>query len=197
MLKPLLTRLLQHLIDQNAWARAQLQPYGGRSVRLDMPPLGATLAILEDGGLAMAGETATADAGIRLAPTVAFRLLSGDQAAATLVTLEGDTELAAALGRVLRGMRWEYEEDLSRLIGDAPAHQLADFGRRAAAGVGTQLADIARMLAEYWQEEQPMIAKKRHVSAFVQEVDELRDAAARLEKRIEQLTLKTTPKDSE
>jgi ubiquinone biosynthesis protein UbiJ len=43
------------------------------------------------------------------------------------------------------------------------------------------------MLTEYWQEEQPLIAKKRHVEKFIQEVDQLRDDVARLEKRLAKL----------
>ena len=46
------------------------------------------------------------------------------------------------------------------------------------------------MLSEYWQEEQPMLAKKRHVQRFVSEVDVLRDDTERLAKRIEKLEAK-------
>src|SRR4051812_19547006 len=114
MFKPLLTRLLNHLINQNSWARQQLLPYGGKAVRFNILPVSVTLTVLEDGGLAAAGDAAVPDASVTMPPSVALRLLANDDAANTLVTLEGDTELAAALSKVLRGMRWEYEEDLSR-----------------------------------------------------------------------------------
>jgi ubiquinone biosynthesis accessory factor UbiJ len=187
MLKPLLTRVLNHLINQNSWARAQLQPYGGKTVRFDIPPLSATLTILENGGLAMAGESALPDASISMPAPVALRLLAGDEGASTLTTLEGDTELAAALARILRGMSWEFEEDLSKVIGDIPAHQLAETGRKVSAEIRSQSLNLAQMLSEYWQEEQPMIAKKRHVDTFNREVDNLREDAERLQKRIEKL----------
>jgi ubiquinone biosynthesis protein UbiJ len=188
MLKPLMTRLLNHLVNQNGWAREQLQPFGGRTVRLSMPPLRADLVVLEDGGLAMAGEAAEPDASITVPPSVALRLLANDDAAAALATLEGDTELAAALAKVLRGMSWEYEEDLSRLIGDVPAHKLAEFGRKAGQELRSQSLNLLQMLVEYWQEEQPMLAKKRHVESFNRDVDALREDAERLEKRMEKLS---------
>ncbi len=187
MLKPLLTRVLNHLINQNSWARAQLQPYGGKTVRFDIPPLSATLTILENGGLAMAGESAMPDASISMPAPVALRLLAGDEGAPTLTTLEGDTELAAALARILRGMSWEFEEDLSKVIGDIPAHQLAETGRKVSAEIRSQSLNLAQMLSEYWQEEQPILAKKRHVDSFNREVDGLREDAERLQKRIEKL----------
>ena len=113
-----------------------------------------------------------------------------DESATTLATLEGDTELAATLAKVLRGMHWEYEEDLSRVIGDAPAHEISEFGRKAVAGVKKQTLNVAGMFTEYWQEEQPLIAKKRHVLHYIQEVDALRDDTDRLEKRLEKLAEK-------
>lgn len=193
MFKPLLTRLLNHLINQNVWAKDQLQPFGGKTVKFTIPPFSAHLTVLEDGGLAMAGESSTADASITVPPSVALRLLANDDAASTLATLEGDTELAATLAKVLRGMSWEYEEDLSKVIGDIPAHQLAEFGRKASHEIRSQSLNLMQMLVEYWQEEQPMLAKKRHVEAFNQEVDTLREDTERLEKRIEKLSDKIEP----
>jgi ubiquinone biosynthesis protein UbiJ len=187
MFKPLLTRLLKHLVDQNGWARAELLPFAGRAVRFGIFPASATLVVLEDGGLALAGEAAQVEATVRMAPSTAMRLLAGDEAAHRMVEIEGDAELGAVLAQVLRGLHWEYEEDLSRIIGDAPAHELAAFGRKATTGTRRQAWNLAEMLAEYWQEEQPLLAKKRHVQRFAGEIDTLRDDSERLAKRIEKL----------
>ena len=46
------------------------------------------------------------------------------------------------------------------------------------------------MLFEYWQEEKPLIAKKRHVEQFNQDVDTLRADVDRMEKRLEKLAQK-------
>lgn len=187
MLKTILTRLLNHLINQNLWAKEQLQPFGGKTVSFSIPPVHANVTVLEDGGLAMAGESASIDASVIIPLPVALRLLANDDAAITLATLEGDTELAATLAKVLRGISWEYEEDLSKLIGDIPAHQTAEFGRKAVREIKSQSINLAQMLSEYLQEEQPMIAKKRHINHFNHEVDTLREDTERLEKRIEKL----------
>lgn len=47
-----------------------------------------------------------------------------------LVTIEGDVQLAAELGWLAENLRWDVEEDLSRVLGDIPAHAIADVGRR-------------------------------------------------------------------
>ncbi len=193
MLKPLLTRLLQHLITQNQWARGELLPFSGKTVRFNMPPTSASLTILEDGGLAMAGETLPADATIQISPSLALRLLAKEGNAMSQVRIDGDTELAKALAKVLQGMKWDYEEDLSKVIGDIPANQISKFAQKASHEVKAQAINIAEMAAEYWQEENPLIAKKRHVEAFVNEVDVLRDDLARIEKRLAKLLKKTSP----
>jgi ubiquinone biosynthesis protein UbiJ len=188
MFEPFITRILNHLVQQNEWAREQLRPFSGKAVAFKIPPARFTLIVLEDGGLAAAGEAATVSAQVTLPLPVAMRLLAGDANAETLITMEGDTELALALSKVLRNMSWEYEEDLSKLVGDVPAHQIAKFGRNAVSGVKKQAINAAEMLAEYWQEEQPMIAKKRHINQFMHDVEKLRDDVERLEKRLDKLS---------
>ena len=56
------------------------------------------------------------------------------------VNIEGDVQLAAELGWLAENLRWDAEEDLSRLIGDAPAHALAETGRRLLDGLKQFLA---------------------------------------------------------
>ena len=58
------------------------------------------------------------------------------------VNIEGDVQLAAELGWLAENLRWDAEEDLSRLIGDAPAHTLASVGRRVAAALKEFLARV-------------------------------------------------------
>ena len=56
------------------------------------------------------------------------------------VKIEGDVQLAAELGWLAENLRWDFEEDLSRVLGDIPAHALADAARRAMAGLKQFLA---------------------------------------------------------
>jgi ubiquinone biosynthesis protein UbiJ len=55
--------------------------------------------------------------------------LRGDKPA---IRNEGDVQLAAEINWLVDHVRWDVEEDLARLIGDAPAHQVAQVARRAA-----------------------------------------------------------------
>jgi ubiquinone biosynthesis protein UbiJ len=178
---------LNHVLRQNAWAAARLQPYAGKTVCFNLPLISSTLTIVDGGEFVPAIENATPDATINLSPMAAFRRLTGQPVQPDDYRLEGDAELAANVGKVLQQLEWEYEEDLSRVIGDIPAQQLVSLGKRAVTEGRRQTESLAGMLAEYWVEEQPLIAKKRHLEEFSTEVDTLRNDVDRLAKRLEKL----------
>jgi ubiquinone biosynthesis protein UbiJ len=67
---------------------------------------------------------------------------------------------------------------------------MAETGRAFQRWGGQATENTARAFAEYWTEEQPLIAGSRDLEGFGRAVDQLRDDAARLEKRIEQLARK-------
>lgn len=187
MLKPLATRFLQHLCAQNAWAAAQLQAHAGKVIRVQLGPVSNNLAIIEDGSLAMSGETATPDATMQISLGLGLRLLAQDTTAKTEITLEGDTQLAADFGKVLQHMRWDFEDDAAKIIGDIPATKITETARKTVEAAKNQAKNAAEMLAEFWQEEKPILTKKLHVETFNQQVDILAADTARLEKKLEKL----------
>lgn len=188
MFKSTLTRLLNHIIRQNSWAKTELLPFGGKSVCFKIFPATASLTVLEDGGLAISGESNQADATVIIAPSTALRIMANDESAMTQIKIDGDTELASALSKVLRNISWDFEEDLSKVIGDAPAYQVGEFSRKFANEAKQQTINLAEMLTEYLQEESASIAKKRHVEQFVKDVDTLREDAERIEKRLQKIS---------
>jgi ubiquinone biosynthesis protein UbiJ len=117
-----------------------------------------------------------------------LRLLAKDEAAKLQIRVDGDTHLATDLGKVLSNLRWDYSDDLSKVVGDIPAHKIDQAGRHAVSSVKNTGINLAHMLSEYWQEEQPLIAKQRHVEQFNTDVDTLRADVERFEKRLAKLS---------
>lgn len=190
MFKPLATRFLQHITSQNNWSREHLIEFSGKIVQFEIAFIKTNLLILEDGSLGVAGETAVPDAIIRIPPSLALRLIAKDEAAKMQIKIDGDAHLAAELGKILQHIRWDIEEDLSKVIGDIPANKLASASKKVLHETKKQSFNLVEMLTEYWQEEKPILAKKRHVEKFNADVDTLRSDSARLEKRLEKLTKK-------
>ena len=63
---------------------------------------------------------------------MAQKLLAGDKPG---VDIQGDVQLAAEVAWLVDNVRWDVEEDLSRVFGDATAHTMVGFARRAATAV--------------------------------------------------------------
>ena len=188
MFKPLVNRLLQHLIAQNNWSKTLLHPFAGKSIQINIPPINSSLIILENGSLAMAGETAIADTTITIPPSLLLRLIAKDESAKQSIHITGDSHLATEIAKVFAHMKWDYEDDLSHIIGDVAALKVGQLGRKTIQSVKESGVNVAEMLSEYWQEELPLIAKKRHLEQFNQDVDTLRADTERLEKRLAKLT---------
>lgn len=195
MLKQLSTHIIQHLLAQNEWAAPMLQPFASQSVQLSFVLFKTSLVILENGSLAIAGQTNVPDATITIPPSLLLRLMAKDESAKLQIKVDGDTHLATALAKVLSHVRWDYEDDLSKLTGDVSAHKIGEFTRQSVSTVKNTAINLAEMLSEYWQEEKPLLAKKRHIEQFNTEVDTLRADVERMEKRLNKLAkkLNTTP----
>lgn len=187
MFKPFAAEFLQHITKQNNWSRQHLLAYAGKVVQFNIALIKTKLLILEDGSLGVAPNNADVDASIHIPPSLALRLMAKDEAAKMLIKVEGDTHLAAELGKVLQHIRWDVEEDLSKVIGDIPANKMASASKKVASTAKEQVINVAEMLAEYWQEEKPVLAKKWQVEQFNTAVDILRSDFTRLEKRLAKL----------
>ena len=189
MLKPIATRILQHIINQNNWSREHLIPFAGKVLQFDFVLIKPSLIILEDGSLSFAGETIGADAVIHLPPSLTLRLLANDDAAKMQIKIDGDTHLATQVSKVLQKLRWDIEDDMSQLVGDIAASKISKSSHKVLQTVKKQSIDITEMVSEYWQEEIKVLAKKHQVERFITDVDVLRSDTARFEKRLQKLSL--------
>jgi len=184
MLEPLVVPSINHVLRGSSWALERLAPLAGKTVRFECVPFILVLAIGEGGEVAPAASDAAPDATIHVTPGVMLRLVAADETAWNEIDVTGDTELATAVNQLWRNLRWDFEEDLARVFGDIAAHRIAETGRTLQRW-GAQSADnLARSLAEYWTEEDPLIARRRDIEQFNTDVDRLRDDVARLQKRL-------------
>lgn len=62
--------------------------------------------------------------------------------------IEGDVQLAAEINWLTDHVRWDVEEDLSRLVGDAAAYRIASTGRQAAQQLKTWAAKMTPPASE-------------------------------------------------
>lgn len=175
---------LNHLLRANTWARTALQPHAGKVACFRCLPFEARLTVLDSGEVAAAVADATPAVTLTLTPGLMLRVAAQDDTAWRDVIIEGDTVFANTIHHLWRHLRWDIEEDLSKIFGDTVAHRMAESGRAVQRWAQASGDHLARTFAEYWTEEQPLIASKTDVARFNADVDQLRDDVARLEKRI-------------
>jgi ubiquinone biosynthesis protein UbiJ len=121
-------------------------------------------------------------------PQAAAAFVQGGQAAAMKhVKIVGDAEFASTIARLAEHLRWEPEEDLAQLIGDAPAHRLAGHVRDTWAQARRSGLSLLESLAEYWLDENPQLVRRAALEQMRDELVSLRDAVARLEKRVDRV----------
>ena len=117
--------LLNHVLQQEPQAMERLRRQQGKVVRVQWGPFALELQATPAGLLALAAPERTPDLRIELTDpsplALAQAALSGAKPA---LEIQGDVQLAAEVAWLFDNVRWDAEEDLSRLLGDALAHRL-------------------------------------------------------------------------
>lgn len=171
----------------------------GRIIAIEVKGIGVRLTLIPGtGGVQLFGAyDAAPDCLIRGTPLALARMAAAERKESELgagaVEIEGDTSIAHDLAKAMAGLDVDWEEQLSRVLGDPIAHQLGE-GVRAAADWGRRTSGTLRTnLKEYLEEEGRLLPGRYELDAFLAEVDGLRDDVERLEARIQRLTRAADP----
>lgn len=146
-----LTLLVNHVLASETAATYRLRGHAGRRIALrladwpsllpDPPPL--VFAVSPAGLVEWLGGEPEADAsaaGADLqvvidASNPALAVLQGLVGRRPRIEVSGDAALAADVNWLFENLRWDLQDDLSRLVGDAPARELSRVGGWIAAAV--------------------------------------------------------------
>jgi ubiquinone biosynthesis protein UbiJ len=124
---------LNHVLQQEPEAQARLLRQKGRVLLLKWRSIEVPLVATPAGLLDLAAPGAVPDLTLAITETSPLELaraaLRGDKPP---VNIEGDVQLAADVNWLVDHVRWDIEEDLSRLVGDALAHSVVQAGTRLA-----------------------------------------------------------------
>ena len=177
---------LNHLLDAEPWARARLAPFAGGTVEVRSPPFPPLRFVILPGGKLEAGGADPALT-VTLKPEALFSLARGPEHFARALEVTGDPGLASEVLALAQHLRWDVEEDLSRIFGDVAAHRLAEAGRAFAGWHRDAARRLVESLADYAVDEKRVLMARQEVEGFAEAVARLRDAVERLEKRVRRL----------
>jgi len=186
--------LVNRGIGLSSTAGAMAAALEGRTleIRLEGTPLALRLEAAAGQVRVRPASSAAAPADARLAgsPLAMTRLLAGDPQALIRegeVRLTGDTDVANQFRDLLHMARPDLAEELSKLVGDPLAHQVAGVARELGA-LGSRAANaFARSLGEYLTEERGTLPTRAEADEFYQAVDRTANDVARAEARLQHL----------
>lgn len=187
MFAPVFIAGLNHLLEASGWARARLVPFAGRRARFDMPPFSFGFELTPDGQVIPHPDNTNADGTdvvIRLPADTPFLLPQGIDRVMAQASVEGNAEFATELSFVFRNLRWDAEEDLSKLVGDIAAHRIAAGAARFFAWQKQAATHFARNLGEYLTIESPVLVSRQELHALHDGIARLDADLGRAERRL-------------
>jgi len=187
---------INHLLAQEAWARALLARHAGKSACIDAGLARLRLHVARDGLLEAGQVDAAANVTIRIKPADLPLVAQDRSRALSYVKIEGDAEFANVISQLANGLRWDAEHDLERAIGPLGARRLVATARRGAGGAAEAGRRLAENLAEFLAEERQVLVRPAQREAFATGVVRLRDDVERAAKRIARLEQQLAQRDA-
>jgi len=187
----LLERGLNHTLRDSPAAARLLAQLNGQALALHAEELGRTLYLVAHPAGLQVLMQADRPAQATLTGTLfGLSRLAAGSASGRLppgVRLSGETEVAEQFQRLLALARPDFEALLARTLGDALAHSVGTGLQRIGRWVGRSLFSLGQDASEYLRYETDLLPDRFEVTAWVDEVDRLRDDVARLAARVERL----------
>ena len=152
------TLLANHVLGSEAVATQRLRAHAGRCIQLHfdgwpslLPPLPATAFRVTPAGLVeWCGAELLPEADLRVSidasnPALAMaQALTGER---PKVDVAGDAAFAADLNWLFDNLRWDVQDDLARVVGQAPAREIARLARGIAAGMREAMRTLNGLMA--------------------------------------------------
>ena len=164
-----------------------LEPLYGRLIKVELTAINTGFYLLfhRDRVEVLEEFAADADVVIRGAPFSMISLaMKHSDLASSGVEIEGDVELAERFNRIMQRVDIDWEEHLSRVTGDAIAHQLGNVARGLRGFVDRTQSRLQSNTADYLRDESTQLPHDWGIEEFCNEVDDLRDRVDALSARM-------------
>jgi ubiquinone biosynthesis protein UbiJ len=190
----LLENAFNHYLALDPEAPHKLGEFEGRLICIDIrgPNKRIYLSINGDRVVFADSHDAEPDATIIGSPAALFKLgVKRDSAPlffAGEVEIRGNTRLGRQFKSLLADMDIDWEEHLSRVVGDIAAHRISNIFNALKSWGRSTAGNFADDVGEYLQEESRDVVSEAEMDIFFQQVDELRDGTERIKARIDRLS---------
>ena len=189
---------LNHVIGQEKWASDLLQRHEHKLVRVSLPVADFQI-VIQDGLLINANDPLVEPSvSLEISQEAIWSFLKdGKSGAMKYVRISGDVDLAADLNRLVADLQWEAEEDLAKIIGDAPSRRIFTESNKVIQQASKAVDDLKVGVRDYLVYEKNVLLGTDQFNAFKAELRLLRDHLERTEKKVEQIELALEGKEKQ
>lgn len=171
-------RAFNALLRREDWARHRLSPYAGKSLRFSLSAWSFNVTISSEGELRMSDPAVVPDVTISLPPGRRAEILALWREGrlsqiSSVMHIQGDAGLAQLVSDLARDLRWDAEEDLSRVVGDVAAMRLLGGLQSLGGGLRQAVRHGQENIAEYLGEESGLLVQRREFEAWRERVGAL------------------------
>ena len=178
-------KIVNHVLAQNEWMKDELIEFKNKIIQLQVEPFILQFKVNDLGQLVNCAIQEHVDTTISLTSQALIRMILTKQKKDIIVS--GDVDLANVFSKIMLKVRWDYEEDLSNIVGDIAAVEITKITKGIARDGKKGLHSVAENFVEYWQEEEEILLSKVEVEKFNSEVDEIQESYTRVEAKINKL----------
>lgn len=182
-------RAFNALLRREDWARHRLSPYAGKSLRFSLSAWSFNVTISSEGELHLSDSVVMPDVSMSLLPGRRAELMGLWREGrlseiGSVMHIEGDAGLAQLMSDLARDLRWDAEEDLSRIVGDVAAVRVLGGLRALGDGVRAAMRHGRENVAEYLGEESGLLVQRRAFDAWRERVEGLSARLDALDRRM-------------
>ncbi len=174
-------------------SRHRLQKLRGKTITIELLPFHLTFQCVfsEDGVAVQESETLAAATIIRGTPLQMLGAMTAKEDRqrffAEDLTIEGDAEVAQQVVELFDELDIDWEEQLSKLVGDVPAYHAGRLLRGARKFLHTASSSLMANFTEYTQEEARWLPAREALQDYFNDIDTLRMDVDRVEAKIQNL----------
>ncbi|MBV6273341.1 hypothetical protein KVP09_10505 [Alcaligenaceae bacterium CGII-47] len=171
-------RAFNALLSREDWARDRLSPHAGKSLCFSLGAWSFSVTIGSQGELDRTDAAIVPDVTIQLPAERRAQLWTLWREGrlsdiGSMMHLQGDAGLAQLVSDLARDLRWDIEDDLSRIVGDMATLRLLGGLRTLGNGARTAAQRAQENMAEYLGEESGLLVQRQEFDAWCKDVEAL------------------------
>jgi ubiquinone biosynthesis protein UbiJ len=176
--------LINHILENECWARNRLKPFADQVVRLELGLQSFSLCITATGQMRPASLQSQAMVTLSLPADSVVQALANPSSLRAKAQVSGSAQLAECLLTVFSNLRWNIEGDLAPYLGDIVARRFVHTSRGFVDAHRKLALNLLRNVDEYLSEESTALPRRHEFSQFSREATQCQEHLQSLSDRV-------------